>query len=125
MRSLLKYLFIIPITFLTFELVYFAYITSSHKITPYSANNQYLEQLTHTLRLSGIKYQQLSFFDHRQEAELLVTNDGHRAFKVIISTASSPLYQVTALQKLIKIANIEGRELSFVDLSSRRPYATF
>jgi hypothetical protein len=125
MKSLFKYLFAIPLVFLIVELIILVKINDSPKITPYANSHQYLQQLTNTLQLSGLKYQQLSLFDYRQEAEFVVNSDSSSGFKVIISTARSPLYQVAALQKLIKIANIEGRRLSFVDLSSRRPYATF
>lgn len=125
MKSLSNHIYLIPILVLSLELFYFLKVTTGPKINPSSSNNQYLQQLTNTLKLSGLKYQQLSLYDHRQEAEFVVSTDSNTGFKVIISTASSPLYQVAALQKLIKIANIEGRRLSFVDLGSQRPYATF
>lgn len=125
MKYLSKYFFTIPIIFLTFQLIYLLGITLKPRITPYSENNRYLTDLTNTLRLSELQYQQLNFFDHRNEVEMVIIDRPNHSFKTIISTQLPPLSQVAALQKLIKIANIEGRELSFVDLSSRRPYATF
>ncbi|MBI2465118.1 hypothetical protein HYV64_03145 [Candidatus Shapirobacteria bacterium] len=125
MKYLSKYFFTIPIIFLTFQLIYLLGITLKPQITPYSDNNRYLTDLTNTLRLSKLQYQQLNFFDHRNEVEMIIIDQPNHSFKTIISTQLPPLSQVAALQKLIKIANIEGKELSFVDLSSRRPYATF
>lgn len=125
MKYLSKYFFIIPILFLVIELIYFISFAAKPKINPYSDNNRYLTDLVNTLRLSGLEYQQLNLFDHRQEVEIVIIDRKDHSFKTIISTKKAPLSQVAALQKLIKIANIEGRELSFVDLSSRRPYATF
>jgi len=125
MKSLFKYLFTIPVLFLIAQLVYFLGFSTKPRITPYSENNRYLTDLTNTLRLSGLNYQQLSLFDHRYEVEVVIVDKPSHSFKSIISTQKTPLSQVGALQKLIKIANMEGRELSFVDLSSRRPYATF
>ncbi|MFA5895183.1 MAG: hypothetical protein WC851_05405 [Candidatus Shapirobacteria bacterium] len=125
MKYLSKYFFVIPILFLVIELIYLLGFSLKPRISPYSDNNRYLTDLVDTLRLSGLNYQQLNLFDHRHEVEVVIVDKPTHSFKTIISTQLPPLSQVAALQKLIKIANIEGRELSFVDLSSRRPYATF
>lgn len=125
MKYLSKYFFVIPVLFLIFQIIYLLGFATKPRINPYSDNNLYLTELTNTFQLSGLQYQQLSLFDHRHEVEVVIVDRPNHSFKTIISTKKTPLSQVAALQKLIKIANIEGRELSFVDLSSRRPYATF
>lgn len=125
MKYLSKYFFLLPLLILICELAYLINVNTRPQLSPNSDSNKYLTDLIDTLRISGLNYQQLNFYDHRQEVELLIVNRPEHSFRTILSTKNTPLYQVAALQKLIKIANIEGRELSFVDLSSHRPYATF
>ena len=120
-----KAFYFIPLLVIILELVYFTRFYSSTLIYPQNEHNKYLQELFQTLQLSGIHYQQLNIFDHRQEIEFFVTDTENQNFKVIFSESQTPLHQVAALQKLLKIANIESRQINFVDLSSKRPYATF
>ena len=42
----------------------------------------------------------------------------------LISTQDDPYFQVASLQKILKIVTMNGKHADFIDLSSRRPYAT-
>ena len=81
-----------------------------------------LSQYFHTAEISPIN---LLVSEPQNEIEFYLENPNRSTFKVIFSNQKDPLKQVTALQKLIKIANINGNSLKFIDLSSKRPYATF
>lgn len=124
MKFLFKTLVFIPLILIILELSYLTYVKTSLVISPQSDDNQYLTSLTQALRLSRLNYQQITIFDHRKEVEFLVSTPEQPAFKVILSTNQSPFIKVGALQKLIKIANIEDRDIIYVDFSSIRPYAT-
>ncbi|MFZ2153234.1 MAG: hypothetical protein WAV41_04305 [Microgenomates group bacterium] len=125
MKLLAKFITFLPLVVLIIELVMFTSFNQDIQLSPQSNQNQYLFKLTTALQLSKISFFQLQLFDYRREAEFVVTNQSKNSFKVIISTQKDPLVEVAALQKLIKIANIDGRQISFVNLSSKRPYATF
>lgn len=124
MKFLFKTLVYIPLISIILELSYLTIVKPTSVISPQSVDNQYLSKLTQALKLSHLDYQQITIFDHRHEVEFLVSTPEHSAFKVVLSTKQSPFIKVGALQKLIKIANIEGRDIIYVDLSSTRPYAT-
>ena len=125
MKSLPKLFYVLPLIALIGELLYLTTVNNQPTISPYSNNNYYLSELTKALQISQLKYQQLNVYDFRQEIEFYIVDSPKHSFKVIISRQKPPLSQVAALQKLIKIANIEGRQINFVDLSSKHSYATF
>lgn len=78
--------------------------------------------LLQTAKISPV---QILIRDYQSEIELFLKKSSTGTFQAILSTTSNPVTQVTALQKLIKIANIKGKDINFIDLSSNRPYATF
>lgn len=77
------------------------------------------------LQTANIKPTQTIIRDFENEIEFYLKNSSGTGFPVIFSTNKNATSQVTALQKLIKIANIKGKELKFIDLSSSHPNATF
>jgi hypothetical protein len=125
MNYLAKFIIFFPLILIILELILVLNNSNQPKLTPQSDNNQYLSKLTQALKISQLDYQQIELYDHRQEVEFIIVSNPLHSFKVVLSTNQSPFPKVSALQKLIKIANIEGREINFVDLSSKRPYATF
>ena len=125
MKSLSKLFYLLPLIVIAIELIYLTYANNRPTLSPYSNDNYYLSELSKALQISKLKYQQLNLYDHRLEIEFNIIDTPNHSFPVIISRQKPPLSQVAALQKLIKIANIEGRQINFVDLSSKRSYATF
>jgi len=125
MKSLPKLLYLLPLVAIISELLYLTTANNQPTVSPYSNDNHYLSELIQALQISRLKYQQLNLYDFRQEIEFYIVDPPNHSFRVIISRQKPPLSQVAALQKLIKIANIEGRQINFVDLSSKHSYATF
>ncbi len=54
----------------------------------------------------------------------LTINDNSHHVIALITTQTDPLYQVSSLQQILKIATIKHKHADFIDLSSPRPYAT-
>jgi len=124
MKSLIKLVWLIPLFVIIIEL--FAMATSKQiaYLDPSSDKNEYLTSLKNILNKADIPISQISINSYQNEIEFLVRNQNSSPTKVIISSNKNALYQVNALQKLIKIANIKEKQIKFIDLSSRRPYAT-
>lgn len=93
-------------------------------IDPSSEKNNNQQELRELLLTANLNPLQYTINDSRQEVEFYLKNQNNQNYKVILSTKKNPLIQVTALQKLIKIANIKEKEIHFIDLSSHLPYAT-
>ncbi len=125
MKQLARFLCFLPLLVIVTQLLFNLRVQNDNAISPTSKDNDYLNELTKSLQISKLQYQQMIISDHRREIEFYIVDRPNHSFKVIISRNKNPLTQVGALQKLIKIANIESKEISFVDLSSKRPYATF
>ncbi|MCL4383895.1 hypothetical protein M1116_00405 [Patescibacteria group bacterium] len=54
----------------------------------------------------------------------LSIRSGNHDFIAMISTNNDPFFQIASLQKILKIATMNGKHAEFIDLSSLRPYAT-
>ena len=97
----------------------------SPTLNPSSPQNNFQNQLADYFHTAQINPINLSITNYRNETSFFLQNPDQKPFEVIFSTQKDALKQVAALQKLIKIANIKGSDLKFIDLSSSRPYATF
>jgi hypothetical protein len=125
MKLLINLIYLLPLLIIIVELIVFIQNNHLNTISPISPENKYLSELTNALTIAHLNFQQLSLFEFRHEVEFIIFDNHSHATKMVFSTDKNALEQVGALQKLLKIANMEGREISFIDLSSTRPYATF
>jgi hypothetical protein len=119
-----KYYCLIPLLIICFQIFINLTVDFKPTINPSSDKNKYLQELQPLLIAANLNPLQYTINDSRQEIEFYLTNSKKQNFQVILSTQKSPLLQVTALQKLIKIANIKGKDIHFIDLSSQLRYAT-
>jgi hypothetical protein len=119
-----KIFFIIPILLIILEITYFSFAGRSDRLDPSSVKNNSINQIILLLRTAKLSPVQYFVRDYQSEIELSLKKSSGGTFQVILSTTSDPVVQVTALQKLIKIANIKGKDIKFIDLSTTRPYAT-
>lgn len=120
-----KYFFLVPILLIAFQLIIYLNIDFSPRYTPQSDKNSTLDTINlylHTANLNPISPSILGF---QNEYQFYLQNKDLTTYSVILNTSKDPLAQVTALQKLTKLANIKGNDIKFIDLSSSRPYATF
>ena len=124
MKLLSKFIYILPLLLLLSQVYYQYYLNSIPKISPISDKNSYVNQLLPLLSAANITPLQLTIRNYFNEIEFYIKDKPNHNYKVIFSTNKNALFQVNALQKVIKIANIKGREINFIDLSPRRPYAT-
>lgn len=99
-------------------------MSSIPRISPTSVKNSYVNRLLPLLNAVNITPLQLTLRNYFDEIEFYVKDKSNHNYKVVFSTNKNALFQVNALQKVIKIANIKGKEINFIDLSSKRPYAT-
>jgi hypothetical protein len=118
-----KLYFIIPFLIIIFELMLTPALDLSPPVNPASSRNNYLNNLVTLLRIAGFKPLQITIRDYQNEVEFSLQNN-NSSFPVVVSTNKTPISQVTALQKLFKIANIKGKDIRFIDFSTPRPYAT-
>lgn len=94
------------------------------RLSPESDKNQFVSNYTQLLQMASLNPIQMHVRDYENEIEFYIKNTPENIFKVILSTSTNSIDQVSALQKFIKIANIKGKDINFIDLSSTRPYAT-
>jgi predicted RNA-binding protein with RPS1 domain len=125
MKQLLKLIWILPLFIIVIE-IYFAFKqTSTNFIDPNSVKNNFVKNLNDILVSAKINTSQVLIHDQWNEVELLIFNNKSTPkITAILSSQKSAINQVNALQKLLKIANIKGKQIKFIDLSSSRPYAT-
>ncbi len=114
---------LLPLLILVFEIAYYLNSDISY-INPVSAKNKDLTNLLSLLQQANIKPYQMNIRDFDNEIEFYVKKSNGYSFPVVFTTQKNILSQVTALQNLIKIANIKGKQIYFIDLSSSRPNAT-
>ncbi len=80
--------------------------------------------LTKLLNQNQISYDSdISINDSLGKIFLTIIQNG-RPIDVILSTEKDPLFQTAALQKILKLATIKNKQVTFIDLSLKRPYAT-
>ncbi len=119
-----KYYFILPLLLIAIQLLVLSNYNSIKPISPLSSQNTFNSQLINALNLANLNPKKIIFRDFQSEVEFYISGNNKTDFPVVLSTQKNPLNQVAALQKLIEIANIKGRQIQFIDLSSSRPYAT-
>jgi hypothetical protein len=120
-----KYICLLSLILIITEITINLTVNFSPTLNPSSSKNFFLEKLSQYFHTAQINPLQLSINDSQNEVEFYLQNPDQNTYQVIFSEEKDPLKQVTALQKLIKIANIKGSDIKFIDLSSKRPYATF
>lgn len=110
---------------LLLEIIFLKNYNLEAEYTPLSDKNRFFQKTQDYLYLSKINPLNISHLDYQNEIQFYLNNPSGQSYPVIFSTNRDPLTQVTALQKIIKIANIKEQEINFIDLSAQRPYATF
>lgn len=125
MNLLKKYYCLIPLVLIITDIVINLTVSFKPTLNPSSSQNNFYDSLIGYLQSAQISPLELSINNYQNEISFYVVNRDKQTFQVILSPKKDALKQVAALQKLIKIANIKGSDLKFIDLSSERPYATF
>ncbi len=125
MKFFKQYYCLIPLLLIIVELIVVQSVNFSPTLTPSSVKNSFLENTVNYLHTAKLEPFQLTVTDSPPEIYFYLQNPDQTTSKVIFSQQKDSLKQVTALQKLIKIANIKGSYIKFIDLASKRPYATF
>ena len=120
-----KYYCLIPLLLIIVDLTVNLNVNFSPVLDPSSNQNIFQNTLLDYFHLAGINPAGLTVNNFQNEVGFYLQNPDQHPYQVIFSTRKDALKQVTALQKLIKIANIKGSDIIFIDLSSPRPYATF
>jgi hypothetical protein len=120
-----KYYCLIPFVLIIAEIIVNLTVNFNPVLNPSSSHNSFQNLLSTYLYTAQIYPIQLTIKDYQNETGFYLQNPNKQSYQVIFSSQKDALKQVTALQKLIKIANIKGNDLKFIDLSSSRPYATF
>jgi len=93
-------------------------------MNPISSKNTVLANITSLLRIANIDPLQTEVNDFQNEIKLVIYNSNGSEFPVFVSSTRNELDQITALQKIIKIAKIKGQDIKLVDLNLPHPYAT-
>lgn len=124
MISLARLLYISPLLLLLTQILWYKSVDLSPKTTPLSPKNSSTLTIVELLRSAGITPLQAAVNDADFEYSFFIKSSAKTFVPVILSTQKNPLVQVEALQKILKIANIKGKDIQFIDLSSSRPYAT-
>jgi len=125
MNLLKRYYCLIPLLIIIAEIIINLTVNFNPTLNPSSSQNNFSDTLTGYFHTAKIDPLNLTPRDFQNEIDFYLQNPDSKPYQVIFSTQKSALKQVAALQKLIKIANIKGSDINFIDLSSVRPYATF
>jgi hypothetical protein len=125
MNLLKKFLCLLPLLLIIVEIIVNLTINFSPTLNPSSPQNDFQNQLADYFHTAQIDPLNLTVQDSRDEISFYLKNSDGQPYFVIFSSQKDALKQVAALQKLMKIANIKGSDIKFIDLSSIRPYATF
>jgi hypothetical protein len=120
-----RYYCLLPLLLIVLEIIINQTVNFSPVLNPSSSQNDFTNTLSDYIHIANISPLNLTVYDSLNEIDFYLQNPDKSPFQVILSTDKDALKQVTALQKLIKIANIKGNDIKFIDLSSARPYATF
>lgn len=119
-----QYYCLVPLLIIIVQLVINLSVNLSPTLNPSTEKNDFLWQTSQYLHTANLTPLQLTVSDSPPEISFYLQNSDQSSYQVIFSSKRDPLKQVTALQKLIKIANIKGNDIKFIDLGSKRPYAT-
>jgi hypothetical protein len=125
MNLLKKYYCLIPLLIIIADITINLTVNFSPTLDPLSFQNHFQTSLSKYFHEAGYSPLKLTGLDSQNEISFYLLNPDQIPFQVILSSQKDPQKQVAALQKLIKIANIKGNDIKFIDLSSSRPYATF
>jgi len=124
MTWLNKTVYLLPLLIIVLEIVFLKNYHLNPTLNPVSPKNNFVNEVSLLLRTAELSPLKITLHDYQHELEFYLKNQSGTAFNVILSTQKSPLSQVAALQKVIKIANIKGKDIHFIDLSGESPYAT-
>jgi len=125
MNFLKKYYCLLPLLLICTQIIIYSTVNFSPVLDPSSAQNDFQNTLSDYFHIANIIPLKLTVHDFQNEVDFFLQNPDQQPYQVIFSTNKDIYKQVTALQKLIKIANIKDNDIKFIDLSSKRPYATF
>lgn len=125
MNFVKKYYCLIPLLLIIAETTVYLTANFNPTLNPFPPQNDFQNLLLDYLHTAGLNPLEFNVRDFQNEVDFYLQNPDKQPFTVILSTQKDALKQVTALQNVIKIANIKGGDLKFIDLSSSRPYATF
>ena len=87
---------------------------------PNADNNLSLNQLELALNTAKIPYSIGCIDQYNREVAINLSDT-----TAYLTLDSSPISQVDNLQMILKTANIRGKQIKIIDLSSSHPYATF
>lgn len=125
MNFLKKYYCLLPLLLICAQIIIYSTINFSPVLDPSSTQNDFQNTLSDYFHIANITPLKLTVHDFQNEVDFFLQNPDRQPYQVIFSTKKDIYKQVTALQKLIKIVNIKDNDIKFIDLSSKRPYATF
>lgn len=96
------------------------------QISPYSAENNFYNQLDHALKLTNLKTSSLNFDNFLNQIDFSVyPSQNKQPVQVKISSKKNPYKQIASLQEILKIAKINNKDVNFIDLSINHPYVSF
>ncbi len=121
--------FILPFITLLFVLLALLFIKTSPQVFKNSSNlnpNSETADFVKKLKLS-LEQSSLPLLDEvkiyqSKKIAIFHTKDNIR---VIFSLEKDPYFQVTSLQQILKTAKMNARQIEKIDLSLKKPYATF
>jgi hypothetical protein len=125
MNFVKKYYCLIPLLLIIAETTVNLTVNFNPTLNPFPPQNDFQNSLLDYLRTAQLNPLDFNVRDFQNEVDFYLQNPDKHPFTVILSTQKDALKQVAALQNVIKIANMKGDDLKFIDLSSSRPYATF
>lgn len=120
-----KYYCLLPLLLIITEVTVNLTVNFNPTLNPLTPQNNFQNLLFDYFHTAKIYPIQLTVRDFQNDIDFYLQNPDRTTYQVIFSSEKDALKQVTALQKLIKIANIKDNDIKFIDLSSSRPYATF
>lgn len=120
-----KYYCLLPLLLIITEVTVNLTVNFNPTLNPLTPQNNFQNLLFDYFHTAKIYPIQLTVRDFQNDIDFYLQNPDRTTYQVIFSSEKDALKQVTALQKLIKIANIKDSDIKFIDLNSSRPYATF
>lgn len=93
-------------------------------INPLAESNETLERLNNLLIATQIIPIQTSLKPYRNEIEVTFSHHTKHSSLAIFNLDKEVEWQVNALQKTIKVANIKNKTIKIVDFGHTYPYAT-
>lgn len=104
--------------FILFSYIFF-FTQQINLQNPNSIYNQKVTLLNEVINLAEIKFKIQEVSSKRNEAQLV-----YNKTVAFISLNLDTYSQVATLQNIIKTANIKGKNVELIDLTSQNPYAT-